>query len=66
MEFKYQDNVFGKTLKEIKNAIKCTRFENHVFLVGGAVRDCMLGLPMKDIDLCIDIPNGGMLFAEWM
>ena len=66
MEFKYQDNVFGKTLKEIKSAIKGTRFENHVFLVGGAVRDCMLGLPMKDIDLCINIPNGGMLFAEWM
>ena len=66
MDFKYQDNIFGKTLQEIKKAIKGTRFENHVFLVGGAVRDCMLGLPMKDIDLCIDIENGGLLFAEWM
>ena len=61
MDFKYQDNIFGKTLQEIKKAIKGTRFENHVFLVGGAVRDCMLGLPMKDIDLCIDIENGGLL-----
>lgn len=66
MIYNYQNNIFGDTLKEIKKAIKGTKFENHVFLVGGAVRDSLLGKPMKDIDLCIDMPNGGIEFAEWI
>lgn len=66
MIYNYQNNIFGDTLKEIKKAIKATKFENHVFLVGGAVRDSLLGKPMKDIDLCIDMPNGGIEFAEWI
>lgn len=66
MEFKYQDNKFGKTLLELKKAVKGTKYENHVFLVGGAVRDGLLGKEMKDIDLAIDLPNGGVEFAEWV
>lgn len=66
MIYNYQNNIFGDTIKEIKKAIKGTKFENHVFLVGGAVRDSLLGKPMKDIDLCVDMPNGGIEFAEWI
>lgn len=66
MIFTYQNNIFGEILQEIKKAIKGTRYENHVFLVGGAVRDSLLGKPMKDIDLCVDLPNGGISFAEWI
>lgn len=66
MDYKYQDNKFGKVLLEIKKAIKGTEYENHVFLVGGAVRDSLLGKPMKDIDLAVDLPNGGLKFAEWI
>lgn len=66
MKYTYQNNIFGRVLKEIKKAIKNTKFENHVFLVGGAVRDSLLGKEMKDIDLCIDLPNGGIEFATWI
>lgn len=53
-------------LKYIKELIDGTEYENHVFLVGGAVRDSIMGLPIKDIDLCIDLPNGGIEFATWI
>ena len=66
MKFIYQDNVFGLALKEIKKAIQGSKWENHVFLVGGAVRDAILGQPLKDIDLCVDMPNGGIEFAKWI
>lgn len=53
-------------LNYIKGIIKDTEYENHVFLVGGAVRDKLMGNPIKDIDLCIDLPNGGIEFATWI
>lgn len=53
-------------LNHIKELIIGTEYENHVFLVGGAVRDSLMGLPIKDIDLCIDLPNGGIEFATWI
>ncbi|MDO4956116.1 MAG: hypothetical protein Q4E60_03730 [Bacteroidales bacterium] len=53
-------------LSLIRDAIKDTPFENHVFLVGGAVRDELMGFAIKDIDLCVDIPNGGIELAEWI
>lgn len=50
----------------IKESIKGTEWENFVFITGGAIRDELMGLPIKDIDLMINKPNGGILFAEWM
>lgn len=41
-------------------------FENHVFTVGGCERDRLMGNPIKDIDIVIDLPNGGILFAQWL
>lgn len=55
-----------QVLNYIKGIIKDTKYENHVFLVGGAVRDKLMGNPIKDIDLCIDLPNGGIEFATWI
>lgn len=53
-------------IKLLQTYIKGTKWENHIFMVGGAVRDTIMGHPIKDIDLCIDLPNGGVEFAEWM
>lgn len=50
----------------IKGLIVGSEFENHVYLVGGCVRDELMGLPTKDIDICVDLPNGGICFAEWI
>lgn len=41
-------------------------FENHVFTVGGCERDRLMGNPIKDIDIVVDLPNGGIRFAQWL
>jgi tRNA nucleotidyltransferase/poly(A) polymerase len=49
----------------IKDVIRGTIFENHVFAVGGSVRDMQMKNAIKDIDLVIDIENGGVEFAKF-
>ena len=66
MKIEYQSNIYCKAIKEIAKIIKGTRWEGHVFLVGGAVRDLLMKRPIKDIDLCIDLRDGGLEFAEWI
>jgi len=41
-----------------------TLFKNHVYLVGGMVRDFLLNLPIKDIDLVVDVSGGAQKFCE--
>ena len=50
----------------LQDIIEDTLFENHCFAVGGCVRDEILGHEIKDIDLCIDLPDGGIDFANWL
>ena len=49
----------------IHNIIQDTEFEQHVYAVGGSVRDWIMEKEIKDIDLVIDLPQGGVRFAEW-
>ena len=55
-----------KVLQFIAEEIAGTEFEGHVFLAGGAVRDEVMNLAPKDIDLMIDFDNGGIEFANWI
>ena len=57
---------FLKVADKIKEIISGSEFEDHVFFVGGCCRDSVLGHPIKDIDIVVDIPNGGIRFAEWL
>ena len=50
----------------IGNVIKHSKFDGHVFIVGGSVRDFVMGNDPKDIDICVDLPSGGIEFAEWI
>ena len=50
----------------LKGLIACTEWEGHVFTVGGCVRDELMGGEIKDIDLCVSLPSGGIRFAEWL
>jgi len=50
----------------IKDTIQNTEFENKVYAVGGYVRDFVLGLDAKDLDIVVDYPNGGIVFADWI
>lgn len=56
---------FQKITEYIGVIIKGTPFEKHVFAVGGSVRDLHMGNDIKDIDLVIDLPHGGVDFANW-
>lgn len=53
-------------LEVIKNLIKDTKFEGNVYVVGGWVRDQILGHEPKDVDFLIDMPQGGIRFAQFM
>ena len=59
--------TYYKILNYIKELINGTEFEGHVYSVGGCERDKHLGLKtIKDIDIVIDLPNGGINFANWL
>lgn len=55
-----------KALKILADLVKGTEFEGKVFLAGGAVRDEIMGKPLKDIDIVVSMPDGGIKFAEWV
>ncbi len=50
----------------IKSLIAGSEFERKVYLAGGYVRDEVFGKDPKDIDVVVDMPNGGVKFAEYL
>jgi len=46
--------------------LKGTKYESHVFAVGGSVRDYVMHTEIKDIDLVVDIENGGIGLAQYL
>ena len=58
-----------KNFDEIKNRIINVisindKFKNHVYIVGGYVRDFIMNMEPKDIDLVVDINKGNIKFAN--
>ena len=66
MELKIKDVKQLEFILFLKEMVKKTVFEGHIFLVGGYVRDCILEKTPHDIDIAVDIPNGGVGFAMWL
>lgn len=58
--------IYHKICHYLEHLIKGTKWEGHVFTVGGCCRDKMLGLEIKDVDLAVDLPMGGVEFAQWL
>ena len=52
--------------ERLRELIRGTEFEGHVLSVGGCVRDDIMGLEIKDIDLAVTLPDGGIRLAEWL
>jgi poly(A) polymerase len=50
----------------LRQQIKASRWQGKVYLAGGYVRDELMGLEPKDIDLVVDMPDGGIEFAKWL
>lgn len=59
-------NEYNAVKEYLRELIKDTEFNNKVFCVGGCCRDAILGDDIKDIDIVIELPNGGVHFAEWL
>jgi len=58
--------IYENIKKYLGELIKGTEWEGHVYAVGGCVRDELMGGEIKDIDLCVSLPGGGVRFAEWL
>lgn len=59
--------TYYKILDYLKNVIKGREFDGHVYSVGGCERDKHLGMSeIKDIDLVVDLKDGGIRFARWL
>ena len=58
--------TYEKILSVLKDIIRGTKYENHVYTVGGCERDRLLDRTIKDVDLVVDLPNGGIDFAKYL
>lgn len=58
--------IFQNIQSLLAQIIKDTEWENHVFLVGGCIRDRIMQRHIHDIDIAIDVVNGGIAFARWL
>ena len=64
--FKNADERIIHIVNKLQEQIKKTHFENHVYLVGGCVRDLILNQPIKDIDIVVNIKGGGLTLANFL
>ena len=59
-------NEYLLVIETLKEIIKGSEFEGHVYTVGGCERDKHLRRDIKDIDLVVDLEDGGIRFAKWL
>lgn len=57
---------FLQIIEHLRRDIQGSPFENHVFAVGGAVRDFLSRRIVREIDLSVDIPDGGIRLARFL
>ncbi len=50
----------------LRNLIAGTEWEGAVYAVGGCCRDELMNLPIKDVDLAVNRPDGGVRFGRWL
>lgn len=56
-----------KLVKRLKTLTDSSIYKGHVFIVGGCVRDVLIGNKnIKDVDIVIDLMDGGVTFSNWL
>ena len=58
--------TYRNIVKYLNGLVDGTVYDGHVFVCGGAVRDEIMDNPIKDIDMCVTLPNGGIDFANFL
>ena len=59
-------DTYKSILSYLNDITNGTEFDGKVYAVGGAVRDFIMHREIKDVDLVVELPNGGIEFAKWM
>lgn len=59
-------SIYIEIRDRLKTLISGTEFENRVFFVGGCCRDDIMGCEIKDIDISVALPDGGIRLAQWL
>lgn len=59
-------NKFNSAILMLSELTLWSDFENKLYLVGGCVRDEILGLPIKDLDILVNMPNGAQKLANYL
>ena len=62
---KADEKVIAVT-KKLEKWLTGTIFDGKVYYVGGCVRDLILGKPVKDIDIVVEMENGGLMLANYL
>lgn len=57
---------YEKIIGYLRDLIAGTKFEGKVYSVGGCERDKRLKNEIKDLDLVIEMKDGGSKFAKWL
>lgn len=60
------DQTYHKILDYFRRISEGTKWDGHLYAVGGCVRDEILGAPIHDVDIAVDLPDGGVKFAIWL
>lgn len=60
-----QDQV-DSAMDMLKDLVKQSPFAGKAYVAGGFVRDTILGRPSKDIDIVVEMENGGIAMANWL
>ncbi|MDE5733886.1 MAG: HD domain-containing protein [Duncaniella sp.] len=58
--------IYHRICGRLREIVRETEWEGHIFAVGGCCRDEVMGYPIKDLDMAVDLPNGGIAFARWL
>ncbi len=59
-------SIYIEIRDRLKTLISGTEFEIRVFFVGGCCRDDIMGCEIKDIDISVALPDGGIRLAQWL
>lgn len=55
-----------KVIEKIRNAIENTEFAGRTYIAGGFVRDLIMGNTTDDLDITVELPEGGIRLAHFL
>ena len=60
------NTTYSEICLYLKELIKGSQWEGHIYTVGGCCRDTVMQQPINDVDIAVTYPDGGISFAAWL